>query len=258
MALQRNLWKENWKRNSTWYKHGIAFFYLMKQTYFSWNERERISNVIVSYQAGDLRSQPCLDTHLTSIVFLRILEYYTGILFLTTNRVGMFDNAFKSRIHLPLYFSPLEKKETPATWSNLRRTLQRREPFLEAEGKEILAFAKSQYNHGKMTEANWNGRQIRNVFQIAAALAEFEAQKRSEEISGGKIGVNAPVYTTLNKSHFKTVTRASQQFDEYISSFGMTLSEWAAQKANRNDEFKYVGISSMMRARKRYSSRLLR
>ena len=154
----------------------------------------------------------------------------------------MFDNAFKSRIHLPLYFPPLEKKETPATWRhNLRRTLQRREPFLEADEKEILAFAKSQYNHGKMTEANWDGRQIRNAIQIAAALAEFEAQKRSEEIHGGKIGVDAPVYATLNKSHFITVTRASQQFDEYINSFRMTLSERAAQKANRNDEFKYVG-----------------
>ena len=145
----------------------------MEQTYFSRNERERISNITVSYQVRDLRSQPCIDTYLTSTVFLRVLEYYTGILFLTTNRVGIFDNAFKSRIHLLLYFAPLEK-ETLATWRhNLRRTLQRRELFLEANEKEILAFAKSQYNRGKKTEANWNGRQIRNAFQIAAALAEF-------------------------------------------------------------------------------------
>lgn len=33
-------------------------------------------------------------------VFLRVLEYYAGILFLTTNRVGTFDEAFKSRIHM--------------------------------------------------------------------------------------------------------------------------------------------------------------
>jgi len=36
-------------------------------------------------------------------VFLRILEYYSGILFLTTNRVGTIDEAFKSRIHVSLY-----------------------------------------------------------------------------------------------------------------------------------------------------------
>lgn len=35
-------------------------------------------------------------------VFLRALEYYEGILILTTNRVGTFDEAFKSRIQLAL------------------------------------------------------------------------------------------------------------------------------------------------------------
>lgn len=34
--------------------------------------------------------------------FLRALEYYEGILILTTNRVGTFDEAFKSRIQLAL------------------------------------------------------------------------------------------------------------------------------------------------------------
>ncbi|KAK6066828.1 hypothetical protein SCUP234_11884, partial [Seiridium cupressi] len=33
-------------------------------------------------------------------VFLRVLEYYEGILILTSNRVGIFDEAFKSRIQL--------------------------------------------------------------------------------------------------------------------------------------------------------------
>lgn len=36
-------------------------------------------------------------------VFLRALEFYSGILFLTTNRVGTIDEAFKSRIHISLY-----------------------------------------------------------------------------------------------------------------------------------------------------------
>ena len=36
-------------------------------------------------------------------VFLRIMEYYKGLLFLTTNRVGTFDEAFKSRVHISLF-----------------------------------------------------------------------------------------------------------------------------------------------------------
>ncbi|OBT88775.1 hypothetical protein VE02_02394 [Pseudogymnoascus sp. 03VT05] len=40
-------------------------------------------------------------------VFLRVLEYYDGILILTSNRVGTFDEAFKSRIQLALHYDSL-------------------------------------------------------------------------------------------------------------------------------------------------------
>jgi hypothetical protein len=40
--------------------------------------------------------------------FLRALDYLQGILFLTTNRVGHFDEAFKSRIHLSLGYEKLD------------------------------------------------------------------------------------------------------------------------------------------------------
>lgn len=37
-----------------------------------------------------------LESSLTISVFQRALEYYAGILFLTTNRVGVFDDAYIS------------------------------------------------------------------------------------------------------------------------------------------------------------------
>lgn len=40
-------------------------------------------------------------------VFLRELEQYQGIMFLTTNRVGIFDDAFLSRIHVGLLYKAL-------------------------------------------------------------------------------------------------------------------------------------------------------
>lgn len=43
-------------------------------------------------------------------VFLRVLEYYEDILILTSNRVGTFDEAFKSRIQLSLHYDNLTKK----------------------------------------------------------------------------------------------------------------------------------------------------
>jgi hypothetical protein len=40
-------------------------------------------------------------------IFLRKLEYYRGIMFLTTNRVKDFDDAIQSRISVALHYAPL-------------------------------------------------------------------------------------------------------------------------------------------------------
>lgn len=50
------------------------------------------------------RSDTKLRNNAVTSVFLRSLEYYAGVLFLTTNRVGSIDQAFKSRIHLSVYY----------------------------------------------------------------------------------------------------------------------------------------------------------
>ena len=38
------------------------------------------------------------------LVFLKELEYFSGIVFLTTNRIALFDKAMKSRIYLALSY----------------------------------------------------------------------------------------------------------------------------------------------------------
>ena len=48
-----------------------------------------------------------LDRNALVSVFLRVLEYYEGILILTSNRVGTFDEAFRSRIQLALHYPTL-------------------------------------------------------------------------------------------------------------------------------------------------------
>ena len=50
-----------------------------------------------------MRKQEDLRRNSIVSVFLRMLEYYKGLLFLTTNRVGSFDEAFKSRVHISLF-----------------------------------------------------------------------------------------------------------------------------------------------------------
>jgi len=51
-------------------------------------------------------------------VFLRKLEYYEGILFLTTNRIAQFDEAILSRIHLLLRYEALTQVARRQVWRN--------------------------------------------------------------------------------------------------------------------------------------------
>jgi AAA+ superfamily predicted ATPase len=106
------------------------------------------------------------DMHRNAMVsvFLRVLEYYTGILFLTTNRVGTFDDAFSSRIHVPIRYKNL----TPEARKTIWRTFCDRVPGgvdVDEDGLKALA------------RKNLNGRQIKNIVKAAESMARFEGDK---------------------------------------------------------------------------------
>lgn len=65
-------------------------------------------------------------------IFLRVLEYYEGIMFLTTNRVQTFDAAFQSRVHISLEYPELDKKARKAIWEDFLR----RHDAVQAAGRE--------------------------------------------------------------------------------------------------------------------------
>ncbi len=60
------------------------------------------------------------DVHHNALVciFLRELEYYQGIMFLTTNRVKQIDDAIASRIHLPLKYESLGLAARRGIWES--------------------------------------------------------------------------------------------------------------------------------------------
>lgn len=55
-------------------------------------------------------------------IFLRELEYYRGIIFLTTNLYQTIDSAFRSRVSLHLLFKPLSLEARESVW---RKFLER-------------------------------------------------------------------------------------------------------------------------------------
>jgi SpoVK/Ycf46/Vps4 family AAA+-type ATPase len=53
------------------------------------------------------------------VVFLRQLEYYSGMLFLTTNRINSMDHAFQSRIQIAIPYTELTRTQREAVWTSL-------------------------------------------------------------------------------------------------------------------------------------------
>lgn len=148
-------------------------------------------------------------------MFLRVLEYYEGVLFLTTNQVGVFDEAFKSRISMALYYPPLTVEQTVQIWRTQMRRICKNSPEIQFNNMDLEHYARELY---QMQSANeqyrpvWNGRQIRNAFQTAVSMAEFHAQDKNR--------------IEVTRSHFAKVAEVSNEFNVYL---------WRVKKS-RNDQ----------------------
>lgn len=165
-----------------------------------------------------------------------MLEYYTGVLFLTTNRIGDFDEAFASRIHISLHYPELNLDSTIKIFElNLRLIRERRK--VNIDEASILAFAERYWRTNK--KMRWNGRQIRNACQTALALAEFDAQGKSHETVKY---ANAEVKFTV--AHLEIVSKAYLDFIMYLKKiYGQTgerrakaMGLRAREGATKNDD----------------------
>lgn len=122
-------------------------------------------------------------------VFLRILEYYDGILILTSNRIGTFDEAFKSRIQVALHYEKLTIPSRKKIWGNFI-------DMLEEDGDDVN-FEEIRYKVDQLAKIDLNGRQIRNTMTTARQLAMFQACR-------------------LDWSHIEQALSVSTEFNEYI------------------------------------------
>ena len=100
-------------------------------------------------------------------VFLRHVEYYRGILFMTTNRVKTFDEAFLSRIHVALHFQDLTKEAKAQVWKAFLAKVGIK--VVPAGQTETGAFGEDLVE--KLADRDINGRQIKNATRTASSLA---------------------------------------------------------------------------------------
>jgi hypothetical protein len=94
-------------------------------------------------------------------VMLRLLEYYTGILFLTTNRVQSLDPAFQSRVQCALRYDALDAPARARVWADLMSHAPDLEVAADVDMDALAVHA-------------LNGRQIKNALQLGIALARHE------------------------------------------------------------------------------------
>lgn len=139
-------------------------------------------------------------------VFLRALEYYRGVLFLTTNRVESFDPAFTSRIHVALHYRRLSDADRARIWANNFDRLER-----DSAGKVFILPGAKDYvfeqdgdGVDEMGKLRWNGREIRNALQTAVALAETEAVEEGLE------------RVAVAERHLRQVVKMSRGFKEFL------------------------------------------
>ncbi|KAF7341709.1 AAA domain-containing protein [Mycena sanguinolenta] len=102
------------------------------------------------------RSLHDLERNAMVAVFLRHVEYYRGILFLTTNRVQAFDEAFLSRIHVALHFGELNEASRAQVWR----------AFVARAGVQM-----DDAQIARLAQRVVNGRQIKNAVRTAHSLA---------------------------------------------------------------------------------------
>lgn len=89
-------------------------------------------------------------------VFLRLLEYFQGILFLTTNRVETFDEAFQSRIHIALRYNDLDVKAKKIIWNTFLGMVAKEECAPGETQRQIV----SKQELEVLARKQLNGRQV--------------------------------------------------------------------------------------------------
>ncbi|KAL8687493.1 MAG: hypothetical protein Q9218_006349 [Villophora microphyllina] len=146
-------------------------------------------------------------------IFLRRMEYFRGLLFLTTNRVGQIDDAFLSRVTVVLQYDHLTDDTRKRIWDGFFKKLEHdgeREGLGKSEDNrkiEVDRYARKYIlNDEDVKNLKWNGREIRNALQTAISLANYKAVKDGQTKD----------IIEVEEEHFKSVVAMSGKFKTYM------------------------------------------
>ena len=168
------------------------------QRAINWKAILLLDEADVFLQERDLHN---LERNALVSVFLRHIEYYDGLLFLTTNRPGQLDEAFRSRIHITLGLPDMDDNRQKKVWLIFIKMLKLgNDKATDRTNKlALLGYIENDLVPTLQKERQpMNGRQIRNCIRAAMAIA---TKKRE----------------TLGKSHIEEVVNLGNKFQTYMN-----------------------------------------
>ncbi|KAF4919217.1 ATPase family AAA domain-containing protein 3B [Colletotrichum viniferum] len=142
-------------------------------------------------------------------VLLRVLEYYKGILILTTNRITQFDLAVQSRVNLGIKYDDLQRDQKQEIFDNFIGQLK---PDQVKDKEMIRRWFKDEEEARDWTEG-LNRRQIKNILFSAASLAQQD---------GGE----------LDLEHISRMAKSTWRFYDSIKSV-VNEARWRAEAGRR-------------------------
>ncbi len=112
------------------------------------------ADIFLTKRDGDLARSALVG------IFLRLLDYYSGLLFMTTNRLEVLDPAIMSRITLKLKYPALEEAVRSTIW----------ETILNKANVKLGATSNGVTNYQQVAKHDLNGRQIRNLIRLLRVM----------------------------------------------------------------------------------------
>lgn len=133
---------------------------------------------------------------------------------------------------------------------NIDRIEKSNDINLDVQADKIIKFAKAHWSDSKRKGTRrWNGRQIKNAFQTAIALAKWDYN--DEHFGPDSSEIDRP---RLSDKHFEIVSKTSDHFDDYISAiYGIEENDVYGELAER-DMLRKDSVQSVATLRRRDQS----
>ena len=169
------------------------------------NEADVLLQARRDYECANLKRNDLVSS------FLRFIEYYQGIVFITTNRVSRFDDALIQRIDITLGLPPLDRGHRVGIWYNQILDLFEEGTINASQSADLRLHAQQNWSKNEI-----NGHQIKKVISAARIMAE-------------KKGKN------LGQREVETMLKLGREFKERV---GISDESKQEEKVARNEKGK--------------------